>query len=85
MGLKLLGDNTIHQQIITDEGLQQLKTIRYQQRRDGGITTADRASDEYFKRAWANTFDFLPLHWQNQLQSSSRRAFYRRKPRASHF
>ena len=43
------------------------------------------ASDQYFKRAWANTFDFLPLHWQNQLQSSSRRAFYRRKPRASHF
>ena len=43
------------------------------------------ASDQYFKRAWANTFDFLPLHWQNQLQSSSRKAFYRRKPRASHF
>jgi len=43
------------------------------------------ASDQYFKRAWANTFDFLPLHSQNQHQSSSRRAFNRRKPRASHF
>ena len=43
------------------------------------------ASDQYFKRAWANTFDFLPLHWQNQHQSASRRAFNRSKPRASHF
>ena len=43
------------------------------------------ASDAYFKRAWANTFDFLPPHWQNQLQSASRRAFNRSKPRASHF
>ena len=43
------------------------------------------ASEQYFKRAWANTFDFLPLHWQNQLQSASRRAFYRCKPTASHF
>ena len=43
------------------------------------------ASDAYFKRAWANTFDFLPLHWQNQHQSASRRAFNRNKPRASHF
>ena len=43
------------------------------------------ASDQYFKQAWANTFDFLPLHWQNQQQSASRRAFNRRKPRASHF
>ena len=43
------------------------------------------ASDQYFKRAWANTFDFLPAHWQNQLQSASRRAFNRSKPRASHF
>jgi len=43
------------------------------------------ASDAYFKRAWANTFDFLPLHWQNQLQSASQRAFNRSKPRASHF
>ena len=43
------------------------------------------ASDQYFKRAWANTFDFLPLHWQNQQQSASRHAFNRSKPRASHF
>jgi hypothetical protein len=43
------------------------------------------ASDQYFKRAWANTFDFLPLHWQNQPKSASRRAFNRNKPRASHF
>jgi len=43
------------------------------------------ASEQYFKRAWANSFDFLPLHWQNQLQSASRRAFNRNKPRPSHF
>ncbi|MDP6748857.1 MAG: hypothetical protein QGH37_17890 [Candidatus Poribacteria bacterium] len=43
------------------------------------------ASDQYFKRAWANTFDFLPLHWQNQQQSASRPAFNRNKSRASHF
>ena len=43
------------------------------------------ASERYFKRAWSNTFDFLPLHWQKQQQSASRRAFNRRKPRASHF
>ena len=43
------------------------------------------ASEIYFKRAWANTFDFLPLHWQNQHQSASRRSFNRSKPRASHF
>ena len=43
------------------------------------------ASDQYFKRAWANTFDFLPTHWHNQLQSASRRDFSRSKPRASHF
>ena len=36
-------------------------------------------------RAWANTFDFLPPHWQNQQKSASRRAFNRNKPRASHF
>jgi len=42
------------------------------------------ASDQYFKRAWANTFDFLPPHWHNQHQSASRRAFNRSKPRASH-
>ena len=43
------------------------------------------ASDQYFKRAWANTFDFLPQHWHNQQPSASQRAFYRSKPRASHF
>ncbi len=43
------------------------------------------ASDQYFKRAWSNTFDFLPSHWQNQHQSASRRSFNRSKPRASHF
>jgi hypothetical protein len=43
------------------------------------------ASDQYFKRAWANTFDFLPSHWQNQHQSATRRSFNRNKPRASHF
>ena len=43
------------------------------------------ASEIYFKRAWANTFDFLPLHWQNQHQSSTRLAFNRSRPRASHF
>jgi len=30
------------------------------------------ASEIYFKRAWANTFDFLPSHWQNQQKSASR-------------
>jgi hypothetical protein len=43
------------------------------------------ASERYFKRAWSNTFDFLPSHWQNQQKSTSRRAFNRNKPRASHF
>ena len=43
------------------------------------------ASDQYFKRAWANTFDFLPSHWQNQQPSASRRAFYRSRSRASHY
>ena len=43
------------------------------------------ASDQYFKRAWANTFDFLPPHRQNQHQSATRRSFNRSKPRASHF
>ena len=51
--------------------------------RPGGFLLS--ASDAYFKRAWANTFDFLPLHWQNQHQSASRRAFNRSKPRARHF
>ena len=43
------------------------------------------ASETYFKRAWANIFDFLPAHWQNQPKSASRRAFNRNKPRPSHF
>ena len=43
------------------------------------------ASDAYFKRAWANTFDFLPQHWQNQQPSASRPAFYRSRSRASHY
>jgi len=43
------------------------------------------ASDQFFKCAWSNTFDFLPSHWQNQQPSSSRRAFNHSKPRASHF
>ena len=43
------------------------------------------ASDQYFKRAWANTFDFLPPHWQNQQPSTSRRSFSRNKPRPTHF
>ena len=43
------------------------------------------ASEQYFKRAWANTFDFQPPHWQNQQQSLSRRAFNRNKPRPSHY
>ena len=42
------------------------------------------ASEIYFKRAWANTFDFLPSHWQKQHKSSTRRAFNRSRPRASH-
>ena len=43
------------------------------------------ASEQYFKRAWSNTFDFLPPHWQNQHQPASQRAFNRSKPRASYF
>ena len=42
-------------------------------------------SEQYFRRAWANSFDFLPPHWQNQQKSASRRAFNRSKPRASHY
>jgi hypothetical protein len=41
------------------------------------------ASEQYFKRAWANTFDFLPAHWQNQPQSAGRRPFNRTKPLAN--
>lgn len=44
------------------------------------------ASEQFFKRAWANTFDFLPPHWmQNQPLSPRQRPSYRRKTRASHF
>ena len=43
------------------------------------------ASDQFFKRAWANTFDFLPPHWHNQQKFASRRAFRRNEPRPSHF
>ena len=43
------------------------------------------ASEQYFKRAWANTFDFLPPHWHNQLQSASRRPFNRNKLQPSYF
>ena len=43
------------------------------------------ASDAYFKRAWANTFDFLPPHWQNQHQSANQHSFNRSKPRPSHY
>ena len=43
------------------------------------------ASEIYFKRAWANIFNFLPLSWINQHKSSTRRAFNRSRPRASHF
>ena len=57
MGLQLLGDNTIHQQIITDEGLQQLKPIRYQQRSDGGITTADRPDQTQLGANYPNPFN----------------------------
>ena len=43
------------------------------------------ASEQFFKRAWANTVDFLPHHWQNQQQSANQRSFKPNKPRASHF
>ena len=61
VSLKLLGDNTIHQQIITDEGLQQLKPIRYQQRSDGGITTADRPDQTQLGANYPNPFN--PETW----------------------
>ena len=32
-----------------------------------------------------NTFDFLPPHWQNQLQADNRRQTHRNPPRASYF
>ncbi|MDP7000107.1 MAG: FlgD immunoglobulin-like domain containing protein, partial [Candidatus Poribacteria bacterium] len=61
VGLKLLGDNTIHQQTITDQGLQQLKTIRYQQQSDGGITTADRPDQTQLGANYPNPFN--PETW----------------------
>jgi hypothetical protein len=61
VGLKLLGDSTVHQQAITDEGLQQLKTIRYQQQSDGGITTADRPDQTQLGANYPNPFN--PETW----------------------
>ena len=43
-------------------------------------------SDSFFKRAWANTFDFLPLYWQQQTQVSHPSSLRRNnKLRSSHF
>ena len=51
-------------------------------------------SDSFFKRAWANTFDFLPLYWQQHqntaphprsLQPVTRPRNRSAKPRSSHF
>ena len=51
-------------------------------------------SDSFFKRAWANTFDFLPLYWQQHqntaphprsLQLVTRSRNQSGKPRSSHF
>ena len=43
-------------------------------------------SDSFFKRAWANTFDFLPLYWQQQTQVSHPSSLRRNnKLRPSHF
>ncbi len=51
-------------------------------------------SDSFFKRAWANTFDFLPLYWQQHqntaphprsLQPITRSRNRSAKPRSSHF
>jgi len=61
VGLKLLGDTTIHQQTITDQGLQQLKTIRYQQQSDGGITTSDRPDQTQLGANYPNPFN--PETW----------------------
>ena len=61
MGLKLLGDTTIHQQTLTDQGLQQLKTIRYQQQSDGGITTSDRPDQTQLGANYPNPFN--PETW----------------------
>ena len=61
VGLKLLGDTTIHQQTITDQGLQQLKTIRYQQQSDGAITTSDRPDQTQLGANYPNPFN--PETW----------------------
>ena len=51
-------------------------------------------SDSFFKRAWANTFDFLLLYWQQHqnpaphpraLKPITRNPNQSRKPRSSHF
>ena len=51
-------------------------------------------ADSFFKRAWANTFDFLPLSWQQHqntaphprsLQPVTRVRNRSVKPRSSHF
>ena len=51
-------------------------------------------SDSFFKRAWANTFDFLPLYWQQHqtsaphprsLKPNHRNSNRSSKPRSSHF
>ncbi len=49
-------------------------------------------SYSFFKRAWANTFDFLHLYWQHQNQATHPRSLYRQnklnrttKARSSHF
>ena len=51
-------------------------------------------SDSFFKRAWANTFDFLPLYWQQHqntvphprsLKLINRPSNRSGKPRSSHF
>jgi len=51
-------------------------------------------SDSFFKRAWANTFDFLPLYWQQHqntaphprsLKSIDHNRNQSSKPRSSHF
>ena len=58
VSLKLLGDNTIHQQIITDEGLQQLKPIRYQQR-SNEVMAASLPLTVQTKPNWGLT---IPIH-----------------------
>jgi hypothetical protein len=71
VGLKLLGDNTIHQQTITGEGLQQLKTIRYQQQSDGGITTADRPDQTQLGANYPNPFNpetWIPFELNQQAE-----------------